>query len=373
MSIIFQMRFSYSHFFIVIKHLIIWIVIIVLLTISPLQWGWTISNKHNTLLPQIYGAITNAIIFYGTALYLIPSFFNKNKKQLFWIYGIIIFLFITFIETLIDSYLGKFVYTDKVYALKVVEGSIDTQISSKEISLIDFITSGFIYTSLINLFYFVIAFAYRFPIDKQLNAKREHQLIQEKLSAELQFLRAQVHPHTLFNGMNSIYHLIDKDPEKAKETLLYLSNSLRYHLYDSQERYVSLDKEIIYLREYIKLYQVRNENEVLCFINIEEFEDDYKIAPLLFTPFIENAFKYVSRYSEVNENKIDIQLKVDDDSLCFTCINAIDKFSVPENSQGIGLKNVKKRLNLVYNNSYNLTIEKGNESFIVDLKIKLKI
>ncbi|WP_350290667.1 histidine kinase [uncultured Croceitalea sp.] len=368
----FIMATKYSIILIVGKHFIIWVLLILFLTISPLQWGWTISPKHSTLIPQIYGAVTNAIIFYSTAFYLIPNFFNRNRKYRFWFYAAIALIIITLIETLIDSYLGKYVYVDKAYALKVFEGLEHKEILSSEISLLNYITGGFIYAALINASYFIIAFAYRFPIDKQLNTQREHQLVQEKLSAELQFLRAQVHPHTLFNGMNSIYHLIDTQPDKAKNTLLYLSNSLRYHLYDSQEAYVSLDKEIVYLREYIKLYQIRNENEVKSFVDIEEFEDDYKIAPLLFTPFVENAFKYVSRFPKVDRNTIDLVLKMSEDTLCFKCINTIDKFPIPETTQGIGLKNVKKRLELIYSDLHSLVIEKGATTFSVYLEIKLK-
>lgn len=325
------------------------------------------------MIPQIYGAVTNAMIFYGTAFYLIPNFFTINRKYRFWLYALIALFSITLIETIVDSYLGKYMYADKTHALTVLEGGTDTEISSVEMSLLDYISGGFIYAALINAFYFIVAFAYRFPIDKQINAEREHQLIQEKLSAELQFLRAQVHPHTLFNGMNSIYHLIDIRPDKAKDTLLYLSNSLRYHLYDSQETYVSLDKEIVYLREYIKLYQIRNENGVTCYVDIDEFEDDCKITPLLFTPFVENAFKYVSRYPEVDKNTIDLKLKMKEDKLHFTCTNTIDKFPIPEASQGIGLKNVKKRLDLIYGGLHSLAIEKRNKTFSVHLEIELKI
>lgn len=375
--IFFQMSSKQSSLLTITKHILLWVVLIVLLINAPLEWGWTVSKDHNTVLAQIYGAITNAVIFYSTSLYLIPYFFNKDKKRKFWMYAITLVFAVTIIETLIDNFVGE-AYNNEVYSVKIKEssttnGTIDYDIHKEEISLLNFVIEGITYALLVNVFYFVIAFVYRVPIDRRNTLQREQQLIQEKLSAELQFLRAQIHPHTLFNGMNSIYHLIDSQPDKAKDTLLYLSNSLRYHLYDSQEAYVSLDKEIVYLREYIKLYQIRNENEVKCTVDIEEFEDDYKIAPLLFTPFIENAFKYVSRDAEIDKNTIDLALKVNEDKLQFTCTNTVDKFPIPETSQGIGLKNVKKRLDLIYSESHNLVIEKKDMTFSVDLEIKLNI
>jgi hypothetical protein len=187
------------------------------------------------LLPQIYGAVTNAIIFYSTSFYLIPFCYNQRKRSAFTLWSICLIAFISFLELWIDAYIGAH-YQNKAY------------LAALELSSINYVTDGLVYILPVNILYYLMAFVYRVPIDRRLMYERTIKIEQEKLKTELDYLKAQVHPHTLFNGMNSIYHLIDTRPEKAKELVLNLSNALRYHLYESSAPFTDLSKEITYLR-----------------------------------------------------------------------------------------------------------------------------
>lgn len=344
-------------------------VLIILLRNANLSWGWAISQRYDSLLPQIYGAITNAIIFYGAAYFLIPLL-NLGYKRKFWTLSTILVLAVSIIEAAIDAKVGA-VYDNRYFAV-VIQNFEDP--STTKLSLAYFVFEGIVYAFLINAFYFLIAFVYRIPLDKRQTFTKEQTLKQEKLKAELNYLRAQIHPHTFFNGMNSIYHLIDDRPETAKQAIISLSNSLRYHLYESGERFVPLEKEIKYLREYISLHQIRTGNDLLCSVRIEEPEEDFFIAPLLFTPFVENAFKYVSHFKNQKDNYVTIDLETNNDTLLFSCKNSYNLKSNPSGTRGgLGIENIKKRLSLLYNDAYVLEISSLNNSFKVRLSIPLKM
>lgn len=332
-----------------------------MLSSFSLVWGWTLSNKYDTLVPQIYGAITNAIVFYVTSFYLIPVFYNRQKKKQFTLWSIGFIAAISLIELWIDSYVGAY-YQNQTY------------VSALDLTTINYLIDGLVYILPFNILYFLMAFVYRVPIDRQLMLERTYKIEQEKLKTELNFLKAQIHPHTLFNGMNSIYHLIDTDKEKAKNLVLNLSNALRYHLYESGSAYTSLSKELNYVRQYIALNTARVEDEVIVEIDIDEFEGDYQIAPLLFTPFIENAFKYVSHFLEKRRNQITIKVQMEEDQLSFNCVNSIDQEALQHfQVGGIGLKNVKERLSLIYDDQYHLEINEDRDKFEVQLQLHLKV
>ena len=348
-------------FLIILKHLGIWGAVVFFCTASSLGWGWTISTTHETWLSHSYGALTNAVIFYLTSFYLIPSFYNQRLKKKFVWYSIAMLTGVCLFELLVDSRLGMW-YRNKAYLI------------DSKLPWWNFILMGLLYILPLNLLYFVLGFIYRLPKDRKEQYQRELQLEHEKLETELKYLKSQIHPHTLFNGMNSIYHLVDSQPKKAKSLLLNLSNALRYHLYESSEEFSSLVKELDYLRQYIALNEIRISENVITKYEFEEFEGDYLIAPLLVTPFIENAFKYVSHHVGKNRNKIEITIKVlENDRLYFECTNTIDA-GVHEMREvgGIGLENVASRLRGIYGSSYHLEFFKNTEMFKVVLELPLK-
>lgn len=344
---------------IIVKHLFWWALLLFLMENSSLNWGWTISSKHPTLLSNLYGMVTNALVFYGTSFYLIPRFFNRRLTEEMIGYSLLFLLGITFLEVGIDSQLGAYLQ-NRVY------------LSAQDLTRSEFIFEGFIYALPFNLLFYIAAFAYRNPIDRKRLYERQLNLEKEKLAAELKYLKAQMHPHTLFNGLGSIYYLIDSEPKKAKSLLLNLSNALRYHLYESSERFTDLSKELTYLQQYIKMQQIRVEDSVEVTTQFAEYEGELLIAPLLFTPFIENAFKYISHHSEKSANRIQVELKITDSEMQFSCRNTLEEKQLATSTNGgIGLPNVRNRLDLLYENQYRLNIKQTTGWFTVILHLPL--
>lgn len=199
-----------------------------------------------------------------------------------------------------------------------------------------------------------------------------NQLEQEKTSNELKALRSQLNPHFLFNSLNNLYTLTRKKSEKAPEMVLKLSDILRYVIYDAETNFISLEKEFHFLRKYIDVQQVRlNEGFQLEVIQTG-VPEGLKIAPLLLLPFIENAFKYGVN-SGGKEGRIAIRLEIAGTEFSFYCENEIiDSREVePEKYRGMGVKNVQKRLELIYPNKHLLKIEDLKSKFVVKLNIVL--
>lgn len=204
--------------------------------------------------------------------------------------------------------------------------------------------------------------------------RRQHLLEKEKLETELKFLKSQFNPHFLFNTINSIFVLIHKNPDLASESLATFSALLRYQLYECNENEIELSKELLFLDNFIQLEKLRiDENNTDLNFDITDNEIKGKrIAPFLLMPFIENSFKHVSK-NRNQANYINLKLKVNTESLFFYIENSVSNvntvYSKDFNSSGIGLKNVKRRLDLIYPGKHELTFDKLNGSFKVSLKI----
>jgi LytS/YehU family sensor histidine kinase len=195
----------------------------------------------------------------------------------------------------------------------------------------------------------------------------------EKTKNELDFLKAQFNPHFLFNSINSIYGNIDKGNSTARNMLLTFSEMLRYQLYECNTDSIPVDKEISYIKNYIALQQIRRPDNLNIELDIDEGLRGFAIAPLLFIAFIENAFKYVSHYeNKVNEVKISLSKKGDD--IVFKVFNTKENYNGHQlmDHKGIGIVNVKRRLQLLYPLKHELTINSGEAFHEVLLNLKLK-
>jgi two-component system, LytTR family, sensor kinase len=205
--------------------------------------------------------------------------------------------------------------------------------------------------------------------------KRQQILEKEKLETELKFLKSQFNPHFLFNSINSIFVLIHKNPAMASESLAKFSDLLRYQLYECNEAEISLQQEITYIENFIELERLRQEDNVELNMDIhKQHPDDLFIAPFILMPFIENAFKHVSKKKE-RTNWISLQLYSDQQQLHFTCSNSVssqyNSSIEPLQYKGLGLKNVQRRLDLLYSGRHKLQIDSGGESYRVSLSIEL--
>jgi LytS/YehU family sensor histidine kinase len=226
-------------------------------------------------------------------------------------------------------------------------------------------------SSFVNIFIWVlILVSAKLIWDKIQNQRYTQSVEKEKVIAELNFLKAQVNPHFLFNSLNSVYGYIDKNNRTARNLLLQFSEMLRYQLYDCNADRVSILKEIEYLHNYTLLQQHRKEESLVVQFNTDDHWEGFDIAPLLLIVFVENAFKYVSNFED-RENKIIISLHHKKNSLDFYVFNTTEN-SHKNSNGGIGLTNVKRRLDILYPQKHNLIISKGNESFGIQLQIDLK-
>jgi LytS/YehU family sensor histidine kinase len=208
----------------------------------------------------------------------------------------------------------------------------------------------------------------------QLEASRQ-EMINEKLSAELRFLKAQINPHFLFNTLNNLYALTLKKSDLAPEIVIKLSEMMRYMLYDCNEKRVLLSKEVAYLQNYLDLERLRQGNSVSINFTVEGQISEQKIAPLLFIPFLENSFKHGLNSYITNGGFVNLLLQVDLQTVHFSIENSKpEKVPIADpnrRSGGIGLVNVHRRLNLMYSNNYELKIDNNPKTYIVDLTIEL--
>lgn len=211
---------------------------------------------------------------------------------------------------------------------------------------------------------------------------REHAIIEKKhrqlqtahLEAELKLLRDQVNPHFLFNVINSIHVLMHKDVQQASSVLMKFSDMLRHHLYDSTKEYILLKEEIAYLQNYVNVEKVRWGNDVRVDCNWIEVPEYFRIAPFILSPFVENAFKHVSR-DHPTGNYVKIGMTLQDTKLNITVENTCDApggFTGYNKAGGIGLENVKKRLSLLYNQQHQLKIERKENIFQVKLSLHIQ-
>jgi two-component system LytT family sensor kinase len=193
----------------------------------------------------------------------------------------------------------------------------------------------------------------------------------QKLRAELSYLKMQVNPHFLFNALNNIYSLaVSEKGKKTGDSIMKLSELLRYVLYEKEDdqNKVSLDNEIKHINSYIDLVKLRYENGVCINFSIEGDTHDKRIAPLLLFPLIENA----SKHGVMNDPQkpIQIDLNVSDSCIHFTIKNFKNNY-LKDETGGIGIQNVQKRLDLLYPNQYKLKVDESSEQFIVDLQLPL--
>lgn len=191
-------------------------------------------------------------------------------------------------------------------------------------------------------------------------------LREQSLKQELDYLRYQINPHFIMNTLNNIHALVDIDPEQAKDSIVDMSRMMRYLLYDSDKPYVSLSTAVAFLRKHLNLMKLRYTDQVTVNFNVDAANpEDVMIAPLLFLPFVENAFKHGVAYDKPSTIDIDINKK--DGRLLFHCHNT--KSGVKHEYGGVGLNNVSKRLELIYGTDYSLDIKDEDDTYDVLLDL----
>ena len=205
---------------------------------------------------------------------------------------------------------------------------------------------------------------YRIEAEKQ-------QIEKERTQAELKNLKSQLNPHFLFNTLNNIYALIPIDRTKAQFAVHSLSHMLRYVLYENNQNYIPLEKEIQFVRNYVELMELRLPDRVETTVDLPEQADGYTIAPLLFITLVENAFKHGVSPSQPSFVHISIRMVKEGTLVCTIENSDFPKTDADRSGSGIGLQNLRKRLNLLYPNRHILRTENLNGSFVAQLIIDL--
>ena len=211
--------------------------------------------------------------------------------------------------------------------------------------------------------------AIRFAGDRVEALTRIDQLEKENLHAELERLRSQLNPHFLFNALNTIYYKIERTNQPARDTLQLFSKMLRYQLYECEKPAIEIEQELRFLSSYIELQRERmNENYRVASKGLDEVTG-LVIAPFLLMPIVENCFKHVSQWKD-RENDICIECRRENNTLRFTTSNSSCAAGNP-GPGGIGLKNMQKRLELIYPGRHRLAIKQTKERFELTLQLDL--
>lgn len=290
------------------------------------------------------------IMVYVTNTVLIPIFLYKKR------YGLFVLFFIGMILT---SSITKMYIIGKVAndpSFFNFSGNLRTRI----------------YDNIIPHFFLVIAgAAFKLMFDQLRLQRKMAELAKEKAEAELNFLKSQINPHFLFNSLNSVYFLIDKNNADARQALHTFSDMLRYQLYEANGEKIPIEKEINYLQDYVHLQQLRKDENYKVQFNCAPEVRNFSIEPLLLIPFVENAFKHISHKTN-GTNFVKLDLARSNGYFEFSVENSQEKGIVStEQHGGIGMNNVKRRLELLYPDAHKLEVEDETDTFKVNLKLKI--
>jgi len=323
------------------------------------------NNEHATfwMYSYYYQLLFMVIAFYVNYLVIVPRLFFAKRNIYF--FGVILLFAILLLIT--SQYLYDLLQLDSFKPEKIIDGR-NTQpkrIFGLHPKLVDniFLMSA------------VLGFSSGMAIIQQLkkNETRQKEIDKARVDSELAFLKNQISPHFFFNSLNNIYALIAIDGDKAQKSVEKLSGLMRYLIYDSDIKIVELKKEFDFVQNYIELMQQRLTSKIKLDVNIDSKLPDGKIPPLLFIPFIENAFKHGISYRE--NSFISVSLKAETNKIIFECTN-----SIPENKKdsatikgGIGIVNIKKRLELIYGDLAELSIDNDTSQYMVHLTIPLDL
>jgi two-component system LytT family sensor kinase len=293
--------------------------------------------------------IINISLFYLNYLLLIPTFLDKKRYSIY---------AVTIVVTVIVYGFGKYglALIFKQYVL-MRTGHPALGFGSYFLSTV--------FTSLVFLF---LSTVLKFTVDWFLNERIQRDLENQRLSAELAFLKSQINPHFLFNSLNSIYSLAYQRSETTPEAILKLSEIMRYMLYECNDNKVDLSKELQYLQNYIDLQKIRFAGKAYIDFKVDGKVENQQIVPLLLIAFIENAFKHGVANNPLKP--IRLLIDVEDEHLHFYIQNKKHNNN-RDPSGGIGLSNVQRRLDLLYPSKYNLDIRDETDTYTVELSLVL--
>lgn len=331
----------------------IWIHLIVWICLISFPIGVIITQTGGIQFNFLPRLLLNPILVYTNYLLLVPMLL-LNRRILEYIVVSVLFLAIIILVA------------NKLFLPIPIEKMRD-MIGVQNIEPLRKISSAM--TTIISLAFFLLGGVLGLVKDVYKREKLNNEKEVKRQETELQYLRAQLNPHFLFNSLNSIYSLVRNKSREAPEAVITLSELMRYMLYEAKKEHVSLAKEIDYIKNYVQLQILRLSDSKNVKVKISGNYEDKLIAPLLLIPFIENAFKYGTDYK--GTTFVDISLRIIDASLFFNVKNKVGAYKKDDINSGIGLKNIENRLSLLYPDKHVLKIKKCDGDYLINLELLL--
>jgi hypothetical protein len=326
----------------VVYHGIAWFLYLLIVMIPPTLGGqpfwFTLSN-------QLINMVFLAIVVYVNFYYLIPNFLSRKRLLRYFLLLMLTCAMVTPVKVVL-----VFIRVDPAEQLQMRE----------DLPLI--FVSTFILALVSTLFKIVAEWIRQQRIRQDLEMKN--------MQSELKFLRSQINPHFLFNTLNSLYALTLKKSENAPEMVLRLSEIMRYMLYECNEKRVPLDKEVNYIRNYLEMERMRFGQGVDISFDLQGDIEHKSIAPLMFIPFLENAFKH-GLSQQIKSGFVRIHVLVEEDVLHFQIENSTTSLhDSTYHRGGIGLENVRRRLEILYPDAYDMSISESADTYTVTLTLQ---
>ena len=333
-------------------HILIWVIGYFLILNYTSTIGDFRKDKGPYWVALFFGMLMNQTVFYTTAFFLVPKLLRLKK-----------------IRVLIFSLLGGFVL------INLFESIIDYRYLAVFFSTeSESFTVYLLYNSVVSFFILLVALSYSLVKYWIQNEKLKRILLEEKLSTEMAFLKAQINPHFLFNVLNSFYaKALKNNVPELGDGIAKLAELMRYMVYETNEDKVALEKEIHHLKNFIQVYQLRiaEDDDVTINFVVKGTVNTVKISPMLLIPFVENAVKH--GIDPKTKSIINISIKVEQKKLYFEVTNTIHQgvYGLGDGSSGFGLANLKKRLSILYPNRYTLDTKEENGYYISLLILQL--
>ncbi len=334
-------------------YLLLWIVLTFFLL-------YLIFDYHAPFVQQFVATLVvtgfTALPAYTSAKILVPKFLYHKKIKIF----IALLLLIAIVNTMLTYLIAGAFYF-----------SLSGKSIFRSIAIIQVVSLSFF---IINCIVIAVSSAIQIIIDRFGMEQHLHEVENEKVSTELAFLRAQVNPHFLFNVLNTIYFQIQKENSEARNSVEKLSEMLRYQLYECTSDMIDISKELAYIENYVAVQQLRMETGTDLQLKIPSDIGTFKIAPLLILPLVENAFKYISNFKEPAHNKLYIDIHTEQDSQFVVKVlntyNSLDHTGQMPHSNGLGLQNFERRLELLYPGKHTIVRKRTENTYETTLKIQ---
>lgn len=331
---------------------VFWGVIMVALVMDAYLSKNFYSLKYYLINYGVFGLL-NVSLFYINYIFLIPEFIRKKNQ--YWLY-LFSFVFLMIASTAVKTVIAVLNPDD---LLNVVRDGKTHHIELNHHVIVSFFLAGF---------FLVCSCIVKFAVDWFSNEKIQRSLEAEKKDMELQFLKSQLNPHFLFNSLNNIYSLAYQKSDKTADAVLKLSEIMRYMIYESNDSWVDLGKEVEYVQSFVQLQKLRFKDGAAVEININGEIDGQKIVPLILISFVENAFKH--GVANDPENPIKINISANQKILHFSVSNKKSKTN-KDAMGGVGLNNVERRLQLLYPDRYKLNIVNSTTHYTTELLLDL--